>query len=91
MNSLTIKRNGAVLHTLTIDKNTIVTDRLMVEHTVSLNVTLPSALDLAVRDYIEHNGERYALLALPEYSLHDGAYSYSNVVFAGNLHQLSEW
>ncbi|MEG0602410.1 MAG: hypothetical protein RR499_05130, partial [Mucinivorans sp.] len=91
MNSLTIKRNGAVLHTLTIDKNTIVTDRLMVEHTVSLNVTLPSALDLAVRDYIEHNGERYSLLELPEYSLHDGAYSYSNVVFAGNLHQLSEW
>ena len=63
---LEIKRGAAVNVTVSIDERTVMSHRLLGEDIINATLKSKSALDIAIKDYIEHNGKTYTINNLPQ-------------------------
>ncbi|GAH00337.1 unnamed protein product, partial [marine sediment metagenome] len=62
---LEIKRGEAVNVTIKIDERTVMSHRLLGEDVVNATFESTTALDIAIKDYIVHDGKTYTLNNLP--------------------------
>ena len=63
---LEIKRGAAVNVTVSIDERTVMSHRLLGEDVVNATLKSKSALDIAIKDYIVHEGKNYYINNLPQ-------------------------
>lgn len=82
-----IFRNNIEIYDLPIDEKTVITRRLSVENTLSVEHESPAPLVLAIGDYVTIGDERYVIGELPPYTLTGGLYKY-NILLQGWLHTL---
>lgn len=75
---------------LTIDRNSTITRRMMVEDSLRLNVSVAEPLDLRIQDYVVVEGERYELFDAPQLTIDGSTYGY-DALFMGNMHRMERW
>jgi len=63
---LEIKRGESVNVTVNIDERTVMSHRLLGEDVVNATFESKTALDIAIKDYIEHDGKIYTINNLPQ-------------------------
>ncbi|MCW0484070.1 phage tail protein [Gaoshiqia sediminis] len=83
-----IYRAGSEIYDLTIDGRTQLSQKLMGEDLITLNVIVDSKLDIQVNDYITHNGVTYTVnRPVSETKISEVEYRYT-VQFEGPYYQL---
>lgn len=85
-----VYRNRSVIESFNIDDGAVLTQRLFGENYITVNHRTRNVIDLAIGDYVVHNGIRYYLNTLPDITKESTNHYAYEIVFESQYYNLAK-